>query len=303
MLAPVVLGGAVLIGAPASADSTGALTPFVDCISTNAQTGDITAYYGYRNTLSAPQVIAVGDNNQVFPADAFQGQPTYFNVGTYPQVFSVTFDPTVFSAVAWILGTQEADAYAGSPACVSGVTSPATDVTAGGATLNGVVVPQGPDATYSFEYANNATLTGSTSTASQSFTGNEPGLVQVPVTGLVPDTTYYARIDTQTGSLTTQGPVLSFTTAPPPPLAITTTSLSAGILGRPYTTQLTGTGGIQPYLWKITAGALPAGFTLDKATGIISGSTTSQGTFSFTVTLSDPRCRRSRRSPSSSRSR
>lgn len=286
MLAPVVLGAAVLVGAPASAAGTGAVTPFLDCVTVDPQSGDVTAYFGYRNTMASAQVIAVGDNNQIFPESPFQGQPTYFNVGTYPQAFPVTFDPTVFPVVAFILAGLEADASADSPACVSGVTSPPTAITANAAVLTGVVVPSGPDATYSFEYGTTTAL--GSSTTPQSFTGTQPGLVQAPVTGLAPSTTYYARIDTQTGSISTQGQTVSFTTPAVAPLAISTAGLPAGIPGRTYTTQLTGTGGVQPYLWKVTAGSLPPGFTLNGATGVITGNMSTPGTASFTVTLSDP---------------
>jgi hypothetical protein len=285
VLAPVVLGGAVLIGAPASAASSGALTPLLNCVTVDPQSGDVTAYFGYSNTLGAGQVVAVGDNNQLFPVDAFQGQPTVFNEGTYPQVFAVTYDPTIFPSIFWILNGQEATADDSSPTCVSGVTSPATDVTAGAAVLTGVVVPAGPGATYSFEYGTTTAL--GASTASQSFSGTQPGLVQTPVTGLIPGTTYYVRIDTQTGSITTQGQTLSFTTPAAAPLAITTARLPSAISGSPYDAQLAGTGGVGPYVWSIAAGALPPGLTLNSSSGVISGTPSFSHAYQLTVMLSD----------------
>ena len=286
MLAPVVLGAAVLIGAPASAAGAVTLTPFVDCITVNAQNGYLTAYYGYSNTLGLAQTVAVGDNNQVFPADAFQGQPTYFNEGTYSQVFSVTFDPAIFPAVSWVLNNQVTTASAASPACVSGVTSPPENVTAGTALLTGVVVPSGPDATYSFEYGTTTAL--GSSTVPQPFIGTQPALVQAPLTGLTPDTVYYARIDTQSGSITTDGKIVAFSTPAAAPLAITTAKLAVAKTGEPYSAQLTGSGGVGSYVWTVTSGRLPAGFTLNPATGVISGTTWAKGTAHFTVTLSDP---------------
>jgi Putative Ig domain len=286
VLAPVVVGAAVLIGAPASAAGSGTLTPFVSCVTVNAQDGYVTAYYGYRNTLSSAEVVAVGDDNQVFPADAFQGQPNVFNVGTYAQVFSVTFDPTIFPTVSWILNGQETDATAGSPACVSGVTSPPTDITAGAAVLTGVVVPSGPDATYSFEYGTTTAL--GSGTTPHSFLGTQPALVQAPVTGLTPDQVYYARLDTQSGSITTQGKIVAFTTPAAAPLAIATTKLAVATKGQPYTAQLTGTGGVGPYVWTVSSGSLPAGLVLNPTTGIIAGTASVKGTAHFTVTLSEP---------------
>ena len=48
---------------------------------------------------------------------------------------------------------------------------------------------------------------------------------------------------------------------------VQTSPLPAGQVGVAYTDQLTATGGITPYTWAITAGALPAGLTLASGTG------------------------------------
>jgi hypothetical protein len=62
--------------------------------------------------------------------------------------------------------------------------------------------------------------------------------------------------------------------------------LPGGIVGTAYATTLSGTGGIPPYTWTITQGALPAGLALS-STGAITGAPTAAGTASFTVTLTD----------------
>lgn len=282
----LVGGCALLAGAPASASGTGALTPYLDCVTTNPQTGDITAYYGYHNTTGSALVVSVGDNNQLYPADAFQGQPTYFNQGTFAQVFPVTFDPTVFPALAWILDGQEADASATSPACTGGVTAPATAIGLTGATLTGVVVPTGTATGYSFSYGTTPTL--GTTTAVQDFgTGTQPRLVQQKLTGLFPGTTYYARLDTTSDAVTTHGQVLSFTTPATAPLLITTAAtLAAGTVHAGYAHSLAGSGGLKPYTWTVTAGRLPAGLSLNRTTGAITGTPTVKGTSTFTVKLS-----------------
>jgi Putative Ig domain/Bacterial Ig-like domain (group 2) len=74
--------------------------------------------------------------------------------------------------------------------------------------------------------------------------------------------------------------------ATPPPLAITTTSLPSITPGMAYNATLSASGGIPPYTWSITAGALPAGLTLSPA-GVIAGTPTTQGTFSFTILVAD----------------
>ena len=49
---------------------------------------------------------------------------------------------------------------------------------------------------------------------------------------------------------------------------------------------LGGTGGTSPYSWNVVAGALPPGLTL-ASTGVISGITTTAGTFNFTAQATD----------------
>ncbi len=62
-----------------------------------------------------------------------------------------------------------------------------------------------------------------------------------------------------------------------PQLVITTSSLTSGIVGTPYAATLAATGGNGNYSWQLTAGALPAGLTLNAA-GQISGTPTAAAT-------------------------
>ncbi len=77
--------------------------------------------------------------------------------------------------------------------------------------------------------------------------------------------------------------------APPATLAITTSNgpLPAGISGVTYTATLSSFGGNAPITWAVVTGALPPGLTLDSLTGIISGTPTALGSFSFSVSLTD----------------
>lgn len=70
------------------------------------------------------------------------------------------------------------------------------------------------------------------------------------------------------------------------PLAITTSSLTAGSVNVPYSGSAVASGGVPPYTWSITSGSMPAGLTL-AASGSITGTPTSQGTSTFTVQVSD----------------
>ena len=75
----------------------------------------------------------------------------------------------------------------------------------------------------------------------------------------------------------------------PPPVAITSSGdLTGGRINQAYTHQLTFTGGTPPVTWGLPTGqTLPPGLTLNPTTGVISGTPTQIGTFSFTVRITD----------------
>ena len=54
-----------------------------------------------------------------------------------------------------------------------------------------------------------------------------------------------------------------------------------------YSDQLTVTGGTSPFTWSVSAGSLPPGVTLNASTGLLSGTPTTAGTYSFTVKVTD----------------
>lgn len=69
----------------------------------------------------------------------------------------------------------------------------------------------------------------------------------------------------------------------PPVIAIAPATLPNGTVATAYSQTVTASGGIAPYSFAVTAGALPAGLSLSSG-GVISGTPTAGGTFNFTVT-------------------
>ncbi len=80
---------------------------------------------------------------------------------------------------------------------------------------------------------------------------------------------------------------LTLTVEPTAELSLANTSLANGEQGRYYDEPLEAAGGIEPYAWSISAGALPEGLTLDAFDGVIYGDPSAYGSFSFTVDVTD----------------
>jgi hypothetical protein len=71
------------------------------------------------------------------------------------------------------------------------------------------------------------------------------------------------------------------------PLTISTKTLPSGTAGTAYSATLAADGGIKPYNWSVPTGLLPAGLTLNSATGEIAGTPAKPGPADFTVQASD----------------
>ena len=71
-----------------------------------------------------------------------------------------------------------------------------------------------------------------------------------------------------------------------PTLAFTSNTMPAAGAGRPYSQPLPVTGGTQPYNATVTSGTLPTGLAVS-STGILSGTPSGVGSFTFTVTVTD----------------
>lgn len=75
-------------------------------------------------------------------------------------------------------------------------------------------------------------------------------------------------------------------TTVPGTLALANVPSAVAQVGQPYSQSNTASGGKSPYSYSVSAGSL-AGTTLDSATGIVSGTPTAAGPFSYTIAASD----------------
>jgi hypothetical protein len=120
------------------------------------------------------------------------------------------------------------------------------------------------------------------------------GLTLVPTTGLIAGipaagstASFTVQVsDSENPSASASSGTLSITVNTAP-LMINTASLPAATADVSYSAKLAVAGGIKPYTWSVTNGALPAGLSLNPATGAISGKPTAPGTAVFRVNVSD----------------
>ncbi len=271
----------------------------------SATTG--TSFIGASNTVSSTVSVI-----NVNPVLAFAAPPsgevnaTYTNTltaagGTGPYSWTVTTGAlpaglTLNPATGVISGTPTASGF-------SNFTVSATDANAQVATqATSIYVAPQPTLTYPTALQN-----GDTGAAYSYPLGVNPGtgpyvwsvsvgslpagLTLDPATGVISGTpttavankTFTVKVVDAFGASATEvttltviaGPTLSFA-APP-----------NGEVSAPYSDDLDVVGGAGPYIWTITAGTLPAGVTLDSASGLLSGTPTAAGTSNFTVTVTD----------------
>lgn len=82
-------------------------------------------------------------------------------------------------------------------------------------------------------------------------------------------------------------PTPSTSPTPTAPLQASSPAFSVGEVGVAYKpVALSATGGVAPYAWTISAGALPGGLTLG-SDGTVSGNPTAAGSISFTIQVAD----------------
>jgi sugar lactone lactonase YvrE len=140
----------------------------------------------------------------------------------------------------------------------SGGTSPYTYAISAGALPGGITLTGG--------------VLAGTPTASGTFSFTVTATDSTPAPGTVTGTVMY--------TLTVNPAVVVV-----PTITITPATLTAATAGTAYSATLTASGGVSPYTYMVTSGALPAGITLTG--GVLAGTPTAIGTFNFTVAATD----------------
>jgi len=113
------------------------------------------------------------------------------------------------------------------------------------------------------------------------------GAITGPPSGPNATSSFTIQVTDSSNPVQSASQPLSIAVSLPPVPSITTTTLPNGTVGANYNQTIALTGGHGPFIWSISSGALPTGFSLNAATGAITGSSSPANTYSFTVKVVD----------------
>lgn len=154
--------------------------------------------------------------------------------------------------------------------------------------------PELPSGARLTPYSQTLVASGGTAPYAYSIVGGAlpPGLDLDGVTGVVSGSpqlvgrfAFRAKAVDRNGAEATNDLVITITGAET--LTVGPAALPSVAARRPYSQQLSANGGIGPYKFVIVSGSLPPGLTLDPDTGVVSGTPTQPGEYTFTVQASD----------------
>lgn len=157
-------------------------------------------------------------------------------------------------------------------------------------TVNPATIPNG---TVAVAYSQTITASGGSAPYTFAVTaGALPGGLSLSAAGVLSGTptaggTFNVTV-TATDSSSFTGSRAYALNVDPALISLPATPLAGGTLGTAYSATITlASGGTAPYAYAVTAGALPAGLTLNAATGAITGTPSALGTFNFSITATD----------------
>ncbi len=214
-----------------------------------------------------------------------------------PYIGAVAQTPVSFSGTGTtrtVTGLTAGTAYTFRVAAVNAAGAGPTSAASTAVTPNAspsLTFPAPPSGEVGVAYSRQLTVNDGTAPFSWSLSsGSLPaGLTLNASTGLLSGTptaagtfTFVVQVSDASGETATRSVTLVIAAAP-----VVTFAPAAGEVGVAYSQQPTVAGGTAPYTWSISAGSLPAGVSLNPATGQVSGTPTAAGTFSATVAVTD----------------
>jgi uncharacterized protein (TIGR03437 family) len=243
-------------------------------------------------TLSGPAAFPAGIMNGAYPTQTFtasggNGGPYTFTMSAPVPGLSfsggvLSGTPSTASTYGFTISVSDGSAYtpAFSPKSYSITVYPVISVTP-------IAIP-GADATFSYSQtfsASGGSGSGYTYTISSPVPGLTLGSAGI-LSGAPSATGSYSFTITAKDSLGFSGisPTISLTVNPALALSPATTTLTSGQVGTGYSQAFTASGGSGGYTYSFV-GSVPAGLTF--SSGVLSGTPTASGTFSFSISIKD----------------
>ena len=144
-----------------------------------------------------------------------------------------------------------------------------------------------PNGKQGVDYSGTITVSGGVPPYQVTASGLPPGLRLVGSTTIAGQPTTTGTFQVTVGATDNAGGSISNNfsiTIASTPLAVTTASLPGGTVGATYSATVAAVGGTLPYKW---SGTVPAGLSLDPASGAITGTPTTAGPSTISVTVTD----------------
>ncbi len=283
--------------APAQAAGTVDVTATTPSGTSVARTASRYTYVAPPVSADASSSVPYGANNAPISLNLSGGAATSLTVHTSPThgtlaVFgaSVSYTPTT--------GYAGADSFTYSVSNVSGssMTAKQSIMVASPTISFSPTAPANASFGATYSHSLNSASGGMAPYSYLLASGALPGGLSLSSSGTISGTptavgTFQFMVSA-TDSSTGQGPFIAQSghlslTVNAPTIGMSPASLPNGIRGVAYSQAVAATGGNAPYRFTIASGSLPPGMALSANTGIISGTPTAGGSYTFTVSATD----------------
>jgi alpha-tubulin suppressor-like RCC1 family protein len=271
---------------------------------TAADSNNCTGSRAYSITINCPTITLSPSTLPSGTVGTAYSQKITANGGTAPYTFTKSSGTLpsgltlsaggVLSGTPTTAGTYNFTVTATDSSNCTGSSDYSITINSGGCptiTLSPSTLPSGTAGT---AYSQTITASGGTSPYTFAITsGSLPAGLTLSATGTLSGTPTTAGSYNFTVTATDKNSCQAYITytllinpAGCPAITLSPTTLANGIVGTAYSQTITASGGSAPYTYVITNGSLPPGFTLS-SNGVLSGTPTTVGTYSFTITATD----------------